>query len=514
MVDQSGPEKPDREERSRAVPWWRRPARLRALRRGANALAVAALSLLAVGTFELVLQPHRQHVQAGAALREVIDSLRVSIDRRDDLAADLRLTWDHDVTGSNAASQASPTNGEAPFPYTLTRNEKDGYRRAAVAELYDLHLRMASMIRRGNQLVVDLDGSTSAASAGYNQICSQLTHDRVWGKRIACGSAVSTSSSALSWMWSGVINAKERVLDSAVTPGSYVQTVYHVGSLFGILLAFLAIAIAALAMVGTVLGIGFVESIQEFVMKAVPTALPSLAPFAAGVLGASVLTAGLGGASVIAVDKFFVEPGSHRQAVVAAGEAVAPPGTPTAKVSTQGAPADLALGKSQQTNPTWNSIDVRPETALLTAIAAGIDRIAARPPAATVVVPPDPALAIAVARVASAIDSLAEQEREGLARAADLSETITGVATAIDRGAQSQHALALAVRRSTDATVQAVGKVSAATHQVRHTVEKLVPIAADTACQLRWQKSLNARNGFTRAWHAMSGYDHDPCAPE
>ena len=475
-------------------------------------LAVGVLALSAVWALEQVLQPHANHMRARAALRQVNENLRVSLDRRDDLRADLEFTAAADKDAQSKTASASPQNESKPsFPYKMTVIERDRYRRAAVAELYDIHLRMASFVRRGNELVEALDKRPGATTDEYVVLCEGVRKASV--RSIACPSLTAPGSGAIRYVGYLTANTTHKLFDAAVAPGTYAQTVYHVGALGLILLGYLAVGTAILSVVGAIVGVS-IDTVRDLIIRLLPSTGASIGTLLAGVVGAGAIAAGVSAATVAGIERTSLDDGS------VGGREVLIDSCPRTTCCQKDPTKENAVTATNNTYtfdtrvtteyPTSGPDAVETVERAISKLTDVVRTIGERTPV-IVRVPsaPDPTLVRAIDSAAKAVsDSIGASSATADKHLAELSTRVIAVSDALDKVRQEQQDTRKAFEVETLKTTSAVNTT---TERVENNTATLSPVVTHTSCQVEWQKSLQQRNGFQRLWHVFAGNRTNPC---
>jgi hypothetical protein len=485
-------------------------SRIRNLPQAVLGLALGVFALWAVGFGEQVLQPHAEHMRARAALRQINQTLRLSLDRRDDLRGDLQLTFRVEANPQSKVPTATPAGqNDASFPYKLTTDEVDRYRRAAVAELYEIHLRIASLIRRGNELIETLDRAPGLTTKAFRALC--LETKLVAAREVQCSALQRIGSGTLSQLR----ETADTVFDAAVMSGTYSQTVYHVGSLGLILVGYLAIGSVLVSGLGAVFGASM-ATLRELLVKWIPSGGASVGALVAGVVGAGAVAASVGAATVAGFDgSFFGANSASTRGVPAAINTPAPDSATKPNSNNSAGETNNYNAGDTFTTRYFNAGQDAGWTAdpAVAKIAVALQALSAKEPV-VVRVPStaDPALLNVISGAGKAVgDSILASDRDNDRRMSALSQGVIDVTESLKRILREQQMMREVVQAGTADAKTAVDAVATATIKVNDTATKLLPIARDTSCQVEWQRSLNARNGLQRVWHAVGGYRANPC---
>ena len=496
------------------------------LYRSAGAGVVGMVAILSVGGLEAMLQPHRDHVRSRASLRQVNDALQVSIDRRQDLAQDLRVTAPSPTRPTGVPPVApGAAAGVASFPYAFNDIERAGYRRAAVAELYQIHLSVTSLLRTGNQLIAENGDAVGAAVQDYSQLCKDWDSERIWARTVNCPAIPSVGqSSVLRNAWSRVLRGIERVHDSAVTPGTYAQSIYHLSSLLLILIGFLSFIVALLSLTGTLLGIT-VDGMRDFLMKLFPGSVASIGTIAAGLVGAGAIAGGFGAAAVSSSGLSGAMVDERSAIHIEATNGPLTQSEPNGGGRESLLDARRPLGRGDVTIGPTNTLglffpggdDVTSgETALaLREVARALEALAHLPPVGTGSQPDpsrDAGLVQAVSAAGNAVAvAVTQSAKSGSVEVEKLTQNVADTKDLLNSILREQVRTTRAVESGTATASAAFDKVVDETAKVHAVANTLVPIAETTSCQVKWQKALNARNGLQRTWDVISGHNSDPC---
>jgi hypothetical protein len=468
-------------------------------------LAVGAVALSLVWAGDQFLQPHAAHLRARTALGEVNETLRVLLDRRRDLSADMKLTDSAGESTAPGRSPGSPPVDEGPFfPYRMNEHERTLYRQAAVRELYDINLRIASLIRRGNELVETLDGRPGRATASYLELCKDTKEamKRESGRVVTCPTPSPAGNGSLA-------AAADRLFDAAVTAGSYSQTVYRIGALGLILLGYVAIGTAFLSGVGAFIDIPG-GSIWDIVSKLSSSSAAAAGTVVAGVVGASALAAGVSAATFAKTDSPGGDEGIRREILtLSCASGSCEGGSTTGRRD----PLAITVNKSGDINfeeqPVFRLEASESLLQALSTLTGAVTTLVVRTPSAT----HDPELVRAIGEAAASINKRVDASATVLDKGlGDLSTAVHEVHSAVGDVSREQGATRAAIVKGTAETTTVVKSVATTTENVvNHNTTALSPIVIHSSCLVNWQKSLQERNGFHRFWHVLTGYHADPC---
>jgi hypothetical protein len=405
-------------------------------------LSVAALAFLSVSVVEQRLEPHKKHALNDQRLDETKLSLEVLRQRRDEVQATLD----------------SSTKPRTEIWTRFSDGEVDRYRLAALAERYELDRRIAELrIREGRLQKIVETQSTS------------------WADRLA---------------------------DAALSDGTYTHAIYNAGSLSAILLGYLALAAAAVALLGLFTDITL-NDLADFLRKTI------------GAAGAGALVAALAGATVVAA---------------AAGVLpdVTPPSEtgPPRPVDSPGAATDTPRGASS--NPTVSilspvdvtvlgpstSFEVIAPTIDVGEVVRALRDIGQIKP--QILVQSDPELAVALKALRRDVVTTVDQRVTQIN-----SEVKNNVALIEHQTEMLQQNLNVVAQAQVDLRTTLHGdlqKLLVAMTNAGDSSRALEPLvraaAANAGCEVEWERSLQQRNGVRRLGDLLAGFRKLPCKPD
>jgi hypothetical protein len=416
-------------------------------------LTVAVVALVTVSTFEQWLKPHARHALTRDRLEDAQQALDVMRQRLRDVRATL-----------------SDTNPRTAVWINFSDAEIARYRQLAIAERNDLERRSLELSLRETRL--------------KDTVAKQ---SRSWADPLA---------------------------DDSMTDGTFAHTIYNVGSLALILLGYLSLGTAIVVVLGSFVGITL-ASVGGFLERLVSSSRAGA--LVAGLAGGTVLAAGTGLLPDVTApsDAGPLQPGDPPRDgprdpasnPSRSSFTYSPSYTWSATPVSVLTPVDVTvLGPPSTIDVNTPAVDTREIVEALRAIA----RIKPE-----IVVQQDPELTTALARL-----------REDVTTIIQLNDTrfIADITTRTDviqtntrdiRTNLEQITNRLDVMKTLHSDNE---KLLAALEADTSSSNKLQPLvraaAANTGCEVEWERSLQQRNGFKRFGHLLVGVRKAPCKPD